>query len=320
MLVELTNDDCNNGDNMQVWLWRVVRLTVKAMASSKPAIAEREVWGHVRQGFELRQLNPIDPKEGRPIEGPGHLAKGVVTFAALSEWGLAKGYEYRMTVPAMRKTNSMNGYNAYRDREDLLNGAGIDWQYWTGRMPILKAADAARLMSGLDPSKYPNLNEKPGRGNPSDAIENTRKIQGLAEAQGISEATPTEWVAWAMKNDMPVFPGFLLPISELIGAEDGLVKVGAVSTVIEQTPRQPWNEPGLNRRERQIRVIEALADEFNYPRTAIPDGGKLLIEKECKSRHINLFGVGDDPFKESWQKAVSETRIRMMKHEQYSKE
>lgn len=236
MKIELTNDDCHNGDDMQVWLCRTVRAIVKTMASPTPAIAEREVWGHVRQGFELRKLQPIDPEDGKPIEGPGHLAEGVVTFDALADWGYTKGYEFQMTVPALPDDDEVNGYADSRVREILLNGVVIDWQYWTRNMPKLQAPDAARLMSGLDPDKFPNLNEKPGRGNPADAIESARKNLRLAEAQGISVATHAKWVQWAEQNDVPVFPCFLRPVSESADTGGNAINSGAGGTAVSRLP------------------------------------------------------------------------------------
>lgn len=134
-----------------------------------------------------------------------------------------------------------NDYADAHVREILLNGAGIDWQYWIGRMPRLKAMDAARLMSGLDPDRFPNLDEKPGRGNPAEAIESARKILRLAEAHSMSEATPAQWAKWAKENDVAVFPGFLLHMPEQSESEDGAVKVGADGTA----KRNEWKDDAL---------------------------------------------------------------------------
>lgn len=87
----------------------------------------------------------------------------------------------------------------------------------------------------------------------------------------------------------------------------------------EQTSEQPSADKGLTKRERQIQAIEAAAKELKYPLTAIPDGGKQAIKLQCMSKHAELFGAGDDPFKDSWQEAVKQNRIRMKNHEQYAK-
>jgi hypothetical protein len=86
------------------------------------------------------------------------------------------------------------------------------------------------------------------------------------------------------------------------------------------TPTQPWTETGLGKREQQIRIIEHLVEKFQFECMSIPDGGKTTIGKECKSSYSYWFGVGDDPFKEAWQEAVTQGRVRMTKHFQYSGE
>jgi hypothetical protein len=92
-----------------------------------------------------------------------------------------------------------------------------------------------------------------------------------------------------------------------------------IRSTTEMPPAQTLTEAGLTKRERQIRAIEAVADGIEYQRKAIPDGGKLTIKQECLSKHSDLFGAGDDPFKEAWQEAVTQGRIRMKGHEKYSK-
>jgi len=74
---------------------------------------------------------------------------------------------------------------------------------------------------------------------------------------------------------------------------------------------------GLTKREKQIRAIEMLADNLGYKRLAIPDGGKKLLMEKCKEVYPTLFGVGDDPVKDSWSDAVKGKRIRMENHESY---
>lgn len=86
------------------------------------------------------------------------------------------------------------------------------------------------------------------------------------------------------------------------------------------TPTQAWTEAGLGKRERQIRIIEHLVEKFQFKCMSIPDGGKMTIGKECRSNYSDWFGAGDDPFKEAWQEAVTQGRVRMTKHHQYSGE
>lgn len=82
---------------------------------------------------------------------------------------------------------------------------------------------------------------------------------------------------------------------------------------------QPWDEPGLGKRERQIRLIEAVIDELGFERMAVPDGEKNNIWEVCKRKSSELFGPGWDPFKAAWQKGVSHHRFRMASHEKFSR-
>lgn len=78
------------------------------------------------------------------------------------------------------------------------------------------------------------------------------------------------------------------------------------------------NETGLSKRERQIRAIENAADTLSIPRMKVPKGSKKKIGDYCKANHSELFGGGDDPFKESWQEAVNQKRMKTEGHDKYS--
>ncbi|WP_147364317.1 hypothetical protein [Burkholderia pseudomallei] len=65
----------------------------------------------------------------------------------------------------------------------------------------------------------------------------------------------------------------------------------------------------MKKRERQMSAIEAGADALGYARKKIPLAGKNEIRTWCKENHSNLFGAGDDPFKEAWQEASKANRI-----------
>lgn len=81
------------------------------------------------------------------------------------------------------------------------------------------------------------------------------------------------------------------------------------------TPLAP--DPGLTKRERQIRAIEAAADANGFPRNAVPDGGKKVLREYCKARHSELFGAGDSPFNDAWKEA-SPGRVAMAKRATYA--
>ena len=99
--------------------------------------------------------------------------------------------------------------------ETSLNGSVISWKHWVQQMPILSAAQAARLMAGLDPNLYITLNEHHGHIDPTDAILKATKIQQLAEARGQLKASPVEWLTWAQSLGISVHDGFRLEVLDL---------------------------------------------------------------------------------------------------------
>jgi len=76
-------------------------------------------------------------------------------------------------------------------------------------------------------------------------------------------------------------------------------------------------ETGIKKREQQIRVIEAVLATLKYPAMSVPTGSKKKVEAECKRAAPSLFGVGPDPFKQAWQEAVTQKRVRTENHENY---
>lgn len=82
--------------------------------------------------------------------------------------------------------------------------------------------------------------------------------------------------------------------------------------------RPPQDEPGLTKRENQIRAIEQMADEMKFKRLCIPYGGKAALLNACKEKWPKLFGGGDDSFLGAWQDALNAGRIRMANHDKHS--
>lgn len=74
----------------------------------------------------------------------------------------------------------------------------------------------------------------------------------------------------------------------------------------------------LSKRENQIRTIEAAISKLGLNAMRIPTGQKNNVRDECK-RASKLFGAGIDPFKEAWQEAVNQKRVRMDKHTAYAR-
>jgi hypothetical protein len=75
---------------------------------------------------------------------------------------------------------------------------------------------------------------------------------------------------------------------------------------------------GLTKRERQIVAILDAVASAGYNSMSIPEGGKAALKKECKTSRPELFGAGDDPFKEAWQIALKQNRLRTANHDRYT--
>lgn len=117
--------------------------------------------------------------------------------------------------PALLNSRQILAQSAYD--EVGLNGASIAWRYWVHQMPTLSAAEAARLMSALDPDKFSSLHEFPGMDDPSQHCEKAGNIQRLAERLGMAEATPSAWLAWADEREIHVHVGFRIEVEHLVG-------------------------------------------------------------------------------------------------------
>lgn len=68
---------------------------------------------------------------------------------------------------------------------------------------------------------------------------------------------------------------------------------------------------GLTTLEKQIRAIEAAADEKGMSRTDIPRGGKKALQKVCEEKKYDddLFTAGDTRFETAWKAASTANRI-----------
>ncbi|MBG9389335.1 hypothetical protein [Caenimonas aquaedulcis] len=92
--------------------------------------------------------------------------------------------------------------------ESVHNGKPIDWEYWVLNMPTLSAAEAARLLCGLDPDVFKTLKERPNRNDASRAIAECQKIERLAAAHDRERESPENWLQWAKANRQTVERGF----------------------------------------------------------------------------------------------------------------
>jgi len=97
--------------------------------------------------------------------------------------------------------------------ETIWNGRLIDWKYWVQNMPTLNAAEASRLMAGLDPDLYEDLTARPEpKNDPSRVCAEARRIERLAVAEGRGRMPPEEWYQWALERDFDPHIGFFLAV------------------------------------------------------------------------------------------------------------
>jgi len=135
--------------------------------------------------------------------------------------------------------------------EVISNGRQIDWDYWIQRMPALTPAEASRLMSGLDPDLFMDLDSSPGKNDTSKNRHRAHMIERLAHADQQSTSTPSDWLAWATRRDVAIHYEFerqvnlrkeeVEPVRMVADAPPG-------KSVLDATPRrQDLLAPLINR-------------------------------------------------------------------------
>ncbi|MBL8393832.1 MAG: hypothetical protein JNK99_03645, partial [Candidatus Accumulibacter sp.] len=81
--------------------------------------------------------------------------------------------------------------------ETLLNGRSISWRYWLS-FPRWTAQEASRLLCGLDPDRFKNLDE--GSDQTAKARDRARNMERIAERSDVGNLAPEEWWDWARKH------------------------------------------------------------------------------------------------------------------------
>lgn len=94
--------------------------------------------------------------------------------------------------------------------------------------------------------------------------------------------------------------------------------ISADSSTIPAVSRSEPNEIGLSKREKQIIAILDEVRALEYDPMSVPDGGKAILMRKCMTSRPDLFGAGQDPFKEAWKEGVNQGRLRMANHHRYS--
>lgn len=115
----------------------------------------------------------------------------------------------RKTELRTRRSDDFHAHFA----ETIWNGRLIDWKYWVQNMPTLNAAEASRLMAGLDPDLYEDLTARPEpKNDPSKVCAEARRMERLAVAEGRSRMPPEGWYRWALERDFDPHIGFFLAV------------------------------------------------------------------------------------------------------------
>lgn len=100
-----------------------------------------------------------------------------------------------------------------------------------------------------------------------------------------------------------------LPAMQAVPIFESMIPTAALSS--------QKDDVGMTKRERQIRVIESAISKLGLSAMCIKTGEKNNVGAECKLIS-DLFGGGVDPFKEAWQEAVKQKRVRTARHNQYA--
>lgn len=91
----------------------------------------------------------------------------------------------------------------------------ISWEYWIGQVPRTTAKEASRLMAGLEPHAFEDLATcDQTKGDIAGRVARARKIELLAIREGMTEATPREWLAWAKQRNLNLHAMFAVAVDE----------------------------------------------------------------------------------------------------------
>lgn len=119
------------------------------------------------------------------------------------------------------------------------NGGPIDWERWTVKSATLTAAQAARLMAGLDPDQFESLAftkyEKAGT-----AKAHARRLEQLAAGDESPKVrdTPAGWLAWADGKRESVHSAYRIAIEQAANAT--APEEEATTLAGPGTPAEQW--------------------------------------------------------------------------------
>jgi hypothetical protein len=170
-------------------------------------------------------------------------------------------------------------------QETKLNGTAIRWRYWVEQMPTLNAAQAARLMSGLDPDIFADISKRPADADVAAVCDKARNIERLAVAQGRSSAPAAAWLSWARDNKFKVHVGFRIEVEAQTAGAEGLKPTERHS--------EPSSNPGQrSRRDLLTPLIEIAQQDCKDPYDTPTVWTKLL--DMARERRAPLLGKTEE--------------------------
>lgn len=99
--------------------------------------------------------------------------------------------------------------------EYITNNAFINWNYWVAKMPVLTAAQAARLMAGLDPDIFESLDNRPNQNNCAPLCSRAKSMERSAIAQQLTSQSPAKWLEWADAHPFLVHDAFRVAVQSI---------------------------------------------------------------------------------------------------------
>jgi hypothetical protein len=220
---------------------------------------------HVKSGA-LALRNPQDYSDTLPYQVPQEITSFYdqvhaddvnLWLSAHPEWKIA----YRLNPHTEFADDSVGDLRLEADvAERVYNGKLINWVYWVRQMPALTAAQAARLMSALDPDIFVSLEDRednyPNHNNSSAQRDNARKFQRLAEAKGKTSESPIHWLEWASRHQFKVHAGFRIAVEELRNTLEPAEQTSKPENEIERSTGLD-GEPKLNKGKNSRTAVDA---------------------------------------------------------------
>lgn len=102
--------------------------------------------------------------------------------------------------------------------EFVLNGRLLNWEYWVKKMRALTAGQAARLMAGLDPDLYANLEARPvPKNDVREACQRVVSVERLALNLDKEKDSAVGWLEWAKEHGFQLHTNFVLKVLDGVG-------------------------------------------------------------------------------------------------------